>query len=165
MKARFYPRGIGHAVRGLFLDGQEVFYRTKKADAQYQQEQLYGRDAAEYLARWDAGQSVFTINLGGLGPGYDQVIQIAMFEVLRWLLDHKPDLNDGEWKHDIAPLLEPEVFKNERIKKLGLSGAQWGAACQLASRIYYHGPIKVLDKSKNSIQTSDNIRFVGIDCE
>ncbi len=28
MVARFYPGGMGFAIRGLFLDGQKVFYRT-----------------------------------------------------------------------------------------------------------------------------------------
>ena len=30
MVARFYGRGLGYQVRGLFLDGQRVFYRTEK---------------------------------------------------------------------------------------------------------------------------------------
>lgn len=29
----------------------------------------------EALARWDAGETVFTAEMGGLGPGYEQAIQ------------------------------------------------------------------------------------------
>ena len=29
-------------------------------------------DAAEQLRRWDAGDSIWTVEMGGLGPGYEQ---------------------------------------------------------------------------------------------
>ena len=39
--------------------------------------------AREALARWDRGWNVFTIEMGGLGPGYEQCIHIAVFELIR----------------------------------------------------------------------------------
>lgn len=53
MVARQYGLGIGYRVRGLFLDGRKVYYRTKLEDDRHTQEQTYGNDTAEWLARWD----------------------------------------------------------------------------------------------------------------
>jgi len=61
MPVRFYGRGIGYTVRGLFLDGKEVFYRTEEGqrekDRQDQEERDrgqrydYERDRAALAAR------------------------------------------------------------------------------------------------------------------
>ena len=39
--------------------------------------------AAELVAAWDRGDLVPTIEMGGLGPGYEQAIQVLMIELLR----------------------------------------------------------------------------------
>lgn len=39
--------------------------------------------AAEALAAWDEGKIVTTVELGGLGPGYEQAIQVCAFEMIR----------------------------------------------------------------------------------
>lgn len=164
MVARFYGKGFGSPVRGLLIDGHRVFYRTPSEDAVYRDEQLYGKDAADLLSRWDDGKSVFTIEMGGLGPGYEQVIQIMTFEILRWFLATSPDKpalsSAGEWEK-IRDRIESEVLDGSKIvRDLNPSGAQWGAAVQLAAQLYLHGPITVLKKCKDRhIQTSNNIRF------
>lgn len=142
--ARFYGRGIGAVVRGLFIDGKQVWYRTEDEQKDHSNKEIYGADAADWLSRWDAGKSVWSIEMGGLGPGYEQCIQIVAAEVLRWLLDNKPDLN-SEWsKYDgamgkaVSKITEP----------LGLSGAQWGAGVSLAAFIYKDGPIGVMNDAR-----------------
>lgn len=145
MVGRFYGDGIGRPVRGLFLDGVKVFYRTAAEDQQYQDAQLYGADAKDWLARWDAGSGVWSIEMGGLGPGYEQAIQIAAAEVLRVMLDRKFDAST--WKEVIGPwtadrvAIEAVVMESRAVKVLGLSGAQWGAALALAREIYRQGPV------------------------
>src|SRR5688572_10010547 len=83
--ARFYGKGLGYFVRGLSLNGQRVFYRTEQEEQET--EYLYPKAACTALERWDAGQTVFTIELGGLGPGYEQCIHIAAFEAIRAFVD------------------------------------------------------------------------------
>jgi len=39
--------------------------------------------AQEALAKWDAGETLTSIEMGGIGPGYEQAIQIAIFEYIR----------------------------------------------------------------------------------
>lgn len=72
--------------------------------------------------------------MGGLGPGYEQCIQIMAAEFLRAMLADKPNF-DGDWtefrkKLDALPCVE----------RLGVSGAQYGAAVGLAAQIYRRGP-------------------------
>lgn len=151
MTARFYGRGFGSRVRGLFIDGHKVFYRTEAEDSEHHEVQMYGADAAEWLKRWDEGRTVWTIEMGGLGPGYEQCIHIACAEILReilnggydqawkWYDEADHDGRKAQWKID-RERIESRVFKVPVIEKLGLSGAQWGAAMNLATLIHRRGP-------------------------
>lgn len=128
---------------------------------------FYGADAAEWLKRWDAGQIVHTIEMGGLGPGYEQCIHITCAEILRVMLDGKLDhskWDDKEqWLRD-RDLIDKLVMEVPTVKNLGLSGAQWGAALNVACHMYMHGPAKVLtdDRVKDRhIQVSNNMKFAA----
>lgn len=162
MLARFYGKGIGFTIRGLFLDGRKVFYRTEAEDSIYRDKELYGADAKEWLARWDGGKSVWSIEMGGLGPGYEQAIQVTAAEILRHIISVGYDStqwDDSEkWKADCDSIRKAS-FDNEVINKLGLSGAQYGAASQIATKIYMDGPIKIMnnpDIKDRHIQVSKN---------
>ena len=43
--------------------------------------------AREQVERWDAGQSIWTLEMGGMGPGYEQAIQVLAIEITRDNLD------------------------------------------------------------------------------
>lgn len=102
---------------------------------------LYGATAAEWLRRWDSGDSVWSVEMGGLGPGYEQAIQIAAVAIVRTNLG-KPldDTEDAlkEWGWDAIP------------KGLGLSGAQAGAARNLAYKMLKYGPAECVRQIKES---------------
>lgn len=141
MACRFYGK-IGHPVRGLFLDGTKVFYRTVEEQEEKNKVDNFGKDADEWLRRWDEGRTVWSIEMGGLGPGYEQAIQIATVEVLRILLKgnyRKDKLSQAEWD-----TLDDKMFLVKAVKGLGLSGAQMGGAKNLAYHIFSKGPIVVL---------------------
>ena len=96
------------------------------------------------LAAWDRGETVWACDMGGMGPGYEQCIQIMGFEMLRAMLDHPGDWSKmtgkegrDEWQkyQDMIEAL-PEV--KAVISHLGPSGAQlslvaddlcWPSAC------------------------------------
>jgi hypothetical protein len=147
MLARFYGKGIGSTVRGLFLDGQKVFYRTEAEDKEQHEIDTYGADAADWLKRWDEGRTVFTLEMGGLGPSYEQCIHITCAEIVRQMLHAKYDATRWQdadvWKHDRTEV-EAVMHDRQAISKLGLSGSQFGAALSLASCIYRDGPRAVL---------------------
>lgn len=113
-----------------------------------QQIELYGADAAEWLKRWDAGRTVWTIEMGGLGPGYEQCIHIIAAEMLRYWLDGKFDHSlwqDKDLWQTIRDDMDKVLFKNPVIVALGgPTGAQWGAARSIAASIYMRGPVAIM---------------------
>lgn len=44
---------------------------------------VYATDAGEQLRRWDSGDPIWTIEMGGMGPGYEQAIQVLAIEIVR----------------------------------------------------------------------------------
>jgi len=146
--ARLYGRG---AIRGLFINGVKVWYRTESEQREYSDIQLYGADAQDWLKRWDDGDTVWSIEMGGLGPGYEQCIHITCAEIIRWMLTNKPDASKWEdtnaWKAD-RERIEQFSFSDPAIRELGLSGAQWGAALNLACQLYNRGPRAVLNDER-----------------
>jgi hypothetical protein len=148
MMARTYGRGIGYAVRGLFLDGQKVYYRTEAQDKEHQEIQMYGADARDWLTRWDEGRIVWTIQMGGLGPSYEQCIHITCAEILRYWFASDTKVEDFETDEQCKAISErtrEASFKNATIDKLGLSGAQYGAAQNIASFLFRRGPRFVMN--------------------
>ncbi len=160
--ARQYGRGIGSTVRGLFIDGVKIWYRTESEEAEHSEIQLYGADAADWLARWDAGKGVWSIEMGGMGPGYEQCIQIVAAEVLRYLIDNnvdpEVDYKEGAWSV-LREKINKALWANPTIEALGLSGAQAGAAMSLATKLYKDGPRGVMNTAEikdRHIQVSKN---------
>jgi hypothetical protein len=100
----------------------------------------------EALAKWDAGEPVWTCEMGGMGPGYEQCIQLMVFEMLRAMVANPPDswpALEGESGRDAwqayRDAIEAIPSVKEIIQKLGPSGAQFGAAMSLASRFAMRG--------------------------
>ncbi len=147
MPVRFYGKGIGFPVRGLFLAGVKVYYRNEAEEQDCREVETYGADADDWLKRWDEGRSCWSIEMGGLGPGYEQCIQITIAEILRNMLAKKYDAttwkDEAAWKHDQEEI-DAAMRENATITELGLSGAQWGAALHLATKFYMEGPRTIM---------------------
>ena len=97
----------------------------------------------EALAKWDAGRPVLTVEMGGLGPGYEQCIHIVVFELVRRLHAHWPAPTkdrrlEGAWNDCTSEI--------DTAHDLGLTGAQAGAAKALAYRFITEGYDKVMKK-------------------
>ena len=83
--------------------------------------------AAEALNMWDKGEPVWSVDMGGMGPGYEQAIQVLAFEIIRDNVNTPlPPAGDKAWRTwgDAAA---------HRLSKWGFSGAQVGAAKNIAS--------------------------------
>lgn len=154
MIARFYGKGIGYPFRGLAFDGTIIFYRTAAEDKMYRKELLYGKDIHEWLDRWDSGRGVWSLEMGGIGPGYEQAIQITVAEIVRELINGGYDAASWEDKEKgkaNGKKIEDAIFAIQKIKDLGLSGAQWGGAMSLACLLFRHGPVALFmdERSKD----------------
>ena len=108
---------------------------------------VHQETCAEWLAAWDRGEAVWSVEMGGLGPGYEQVIQILAAECLRFLLsDEAKDLRWVEEEDRIAAnqAADEHMMDHEAASALGPSGAQMGAAKNLAAQLFFNGPAKAL---------------------
>lgn len=147
MPLRFYGGGIGTPVRGLMVDGAVVFYKTAAEYREQSEIRRYGADSMDWLARWDAGRSVWSLAMGGLGPGYEQAIQITAAEMLRHIWgDAAAVMRDAQ--PETAARARADALVDPRLDPLGLSGAQWGAAAALAARLFTWGPRKMFTDPK-----------------
>jgi hypothetical protein len=118
-------------------------------DKTYEQrvdDDLYPLTAREALKKWDDGRSLFTVEMGGLGPGYEQCIHVAAMETIRLLLDAglegtfslTREKDQALWKEDCDAIDRALRVVNEE-HDLGLSGAQAGAVKTLAYRALRDG--------------------------
>lgn len=120
---------------------------------------IYGADTADLLRKWDAGEVCHTIEMGGMGPGYEQAIHILVFEMIRYMLDNPPPWTAMEADAEATPPLPyGERAWDKYSKKMDAvlfadgapcnslhpSGAQYGAASNLAGMFVKHGPVGVM---------------------
>lgn len=119
---------------------------------------FYGADAREWLRRWGEGRGVWSVEMGGLGPGYEQALQITATRIVRYLIDKdvQPDaFEEANWQATLDA-----IEKDVETGDLGLSGAQWGAAMNIALNIYRRGPAACMTDEKleqdRKIQISKN---------
>ena len=112
-------------------------------------EAVHRNSAADWLASWDAGSVVKSVSMGGLGPGYEQCIQVTAAEILRVMLARQFDStkwSDADtWKKD-RDAIDAEVMALPAIKAIGFSDEQWGAAMNLASCLYMRGQAAFADE-------------------
>lgn len=102
---------------------------------------LYPETVEDALERWDAGDPIFTVEMGGLGPGYEQCIHIVCFSLLRRFKDAPRELFDDseDSRRKIDDMMDEHLWADPEIKALGLSGAQAGAGKTLAYRAIRDG--------------------------
>ena len=82
------------------------------------------------LELWDAGKSVFSVEMGGIGPGYEMAIQGLAFELIRALtgFDWSKETLDERFR----AITDPVISACNEKPWGGFSGAQVGSACNLA---------------------------------
>ena len=107
----------------------------------------------ELLEAWDKGDIIHTIEMGGLGPGYEQAIQIAAVEFARGCKDMQGIIpNDKESTRRFREKCD-EILRRIDNDLGGLSGAQYGAAVWLAFNWCFNGgPQAVIDRHKEAKQ-------------
>jgi hypothetical protein len=92
---------------------------------------------ADVLKAWDAGDSIWSVEMGGMGPGYEQCIQVLAVEIMREKDGTPLPEKDGwdHWGDEVVHRLD---------KTFGFSGAQVGAAKNIASVYLKQGYAKGL---------------------
>ena len=113
------------------------------------QNQLIPATISEALSQWDAGCTLFSLEMGELGPGYEMAIQGLAFELMRGFRNGA----FGEWGNVEAfakfeaMVLDPIVTDCDEKPWGGFSGAQVAAAKSLAAYVSRCGYREALHKS------------------
>jgi hypothetical protein len=94
----------------------------------------------EALASWDAKEPVFTIELGGVGPSYEQAMHIAIFEVLRLVGDMDIDLH----KDTQTIIIQKAIKDANEEKHLRLTSAQADSILLFILRVLTQGWVKTI---------------------
>ena len=166
MPARLYGRGLGYPVRGLFLDGQKVFYATEEEFHKKTMEELYGESAADWLARWDAGKHVWSYAMcPSMGPGYEQAIQVAAAELLRIMLEKNYDAEEMKLnglKSVSCREVDRIALSRPELRDLDLSGFQLESALWLACALYSYGPVGLVEKFEAADSKDKAPKKIGV---
>lgn len=109
---------------------------------------------------WAKGETVWSAELGGLGPGYEQAIQILLFEILvRWPRETSvPEPEGDSYPRDYTKHVDT-VAKALDETCGGFSGAQVGAAKATAYQFMRFGYGHMLTKLKSE----DPERLIQVD--
>ena len=111
--------------------------------------------AKEAVQRWDDGEPLWCIELGGLGPGYEQCIHVCAVEILRDALASETPLDEKAFESLATATIS---FHNGSLG--GLSGCQAGMASQEAWLAYKHGWRGMLKTAQD--QGLDDSRFIQV---
>ncbi len=98
----------------------------------------------EALQKWNNKESVWSVEMGGLGPGYEQCIQVMIFEMCKERIDY------GVTKDNFDKVVEPVITRLDK-QFGGFSGAQVGAAKSVAFKFLTRG----YNESLNDEQIKD----------
>src|SRR4051812_39145710 len=86
-----------------------------------------GVSVMDAIKKWDKGEILWSIEMGGLGPSYEQTIQIAVIEILRNAVSYNKILDAEEFQ-----VIGRDTLSIHDQSLGGMSGAQAGASMQLA---------------------------------
>lgn len=104
------------------------------------------QDAREQLRRWDGGGSIWSIEMGGLGPGYEQAIQVLAIEIVRDNIGNPlPEKSLQGWADATVRRCDAKR-PDGKYACGGFSGAQAGAAKSLAYLWLTIGPAALHEK-------------------
>lgn len=119
----------------------------------------------EAIAKWNAGDTVWTIEMGGLGPGYEQAIQVGIFELAKRLDPAAlPPEDDQKALWDALDAHLHAAIKEVSPVLDGLSGAQAGAIMSVAYRFVkkgYNETIQTVPKDR-LIQASKSFPSIAV---
>lgn len=96
------------------------------------------KSVKEAVERWDKGETLWTVEMGGMGPGYEQAIQVLMVEILRSLIPFEEEKHI-EWTTERFQKIIDETVRIHKEALGGMSGAQIGAAGNIAWKFFFDG--------------------------
>lgn len=113
------------------------------------------KTALDALKVWDKGETLWSIEMGGLGPSYEQCIQFSAFEIIR-VLKGKPPKGS---KSEIGRRMDNALSRVDKLYKIGHSGATAGASKWLAYRFMSNGYAKTIKETPSDRKIQVDSKF------
>lgn len=105
----------------------------------------------DVLQKWHAGEPVITVEMGGFGDDYEHCIQEIGFVMWEAMLKNPPPVSfddiDEETYREYIKEIEQTSEVNQLISAIGPSGAQVGAAVNMAAMFTHHGYASAITKA------------------
>ena len=92
----------------------------------------------EAIKKWNNKETVWSVEMGGLGPGYEQCIQVMIFEMCSELVNVSVPESAEDKSATFNTTVKPIISKLDE-KMGGFSGAQVDAAKNVAFRFWTRG--------------------------
>ena len=108
------------------------------------------------IKKWRAGEIVWSADLGGMGPGYEQAIQVLLWELCSRWDGQMPPLTDDNYPKEFTDFTDIVVHD---LKNWGFSGAQVAQARVTAYQFIVHGYAEMMNKlpEERRIMVNDNL--------
>ena len=119
--------------------------------------------AKEWIEALDKGEVIESVTMGGISEGYEKAIQSLSVEIVRNLIAHDVPKEDDRFKALVGLTKERAVDILDGIH--GFSGAQVGAATNLAAIVWRRGPESFQDVKDRIIKIKKGEKPYIIDIE
>lgn len=100
----------------------------------------------QVIEKWKNDDGVWSAELGGIGPAYEQCIQIILFEIFSTWPKDQPVIDGEEYTKEYETFTDEVVSRLEKEKKYGFSGAQVGSAKSTAAQFIKYGYAHMMNK-------------------
>lgn len=111
---------------------------------------------ADWIALYDSGEEVESVNMGGLGMGYELALQNLAVEILRGIAGIDLPGNNEDFRITLEKVRDKAAVSLD--EQYGFSGAQVGAATNLAAVFWRNTPLLAMDK----MRTKDISRVIKL---
>ena len=177
MIARFYGEGMGRPVRGLFLDGTEVFYRTpeeeeakfkvwqKEYQAECERRKLDPKNPEPQIEGFEWTDDMREIS--GFGSGYERICRTMVSKGCKWWSEHPdadPSVKGFKQIYGIAIAENDDAKELEKAMMVGCddcTGAMHQAALSHIFRWKQLGSWSAYQEKMRELQKVDAMQLQG----
>ncbi len=120
----------------------------------------FNENINEIVEKWNKGEIVWSVSLGGIGPSYEQAIQELLFGIISsWGDKELPEPKDDKYPEEYNKHVDEIVHK---LKGLGFSGAQVSAAKSAAWQFMKYGYYEMMNKAQEDRLIQVDNRFFKV---
>lgn len=142
-------------LKELFKSKEDLEREKRREDF------LYPETAKEASDRFEKGENVFVVELGGFGPGYEHAIWIAMFKVIKSY--HKEDMKKWVTRDGKSFVKNVDDKLMRILRNQDLTGAQFEVIKHTSYHLMRYGWREMMKKALEDRVIQVNKNFLRYD--